>query len=65
MSRWIRIPTTMDKNKNLKVHYLGGISNFMKLLNLQHHTGKNGLGEIDYLYFDDVRPPKFCFCGIR
>ena len=26
MSRWIRIPTKMDKNKNLKVHDLGGIS---------------------------------------
>lgn len=26
MSRWIRIPTKMDENKNLKMHDLGGIS---------------------------------------
>lgn len=39
--------------------------NFMKLLNLSVSCRGKWLGEIDCLHFDDVRPPKFCVCGIR
>lgn len=38
MSRWMRIPTKMDKN--LKMQDSGGISKlYMKLSNLQYHVG--------------------------
>ena len=66
MSRWIRIPTKMDKNKNLKVHDLGGISKLYETFKSSTSCGgKNGPGEIEYLYFEDVRPCKLCFWGIR
>lgn len=55
--RWIK--TKMQKCMTWEVFL-----NFMKLLNLQHHVGKSEAGEIDYLYFDDVRPPQLHFCGI-
>ena len=56
----------MDKNKNLKVHDLGGISKLYETFKSSTSCGgKNGPGEIEYLYFEDVRPRKLCFWGIR
>lgn len=46
------------------MHDLGGISKLYETFKSSISCGKNESGEIDYLYFD-VRPPKFCFCGIR
>lgn len=40
MSRWIRIPTKMDKNKNLKMHDLGGISKLYETFKPSTSCGK-------------------------
>lgn len=37
---WIRIPTKMDKNKNLKVHDLGGISKLYETFKSSISYGK-------------------------
>lgn len=56
----------MDKNKNLKMHDLGGISKLYETFKSSVScVGGLESGKIDYLHFDDVRPRKFCFCGIR
>lgn len=40
MSKWIRIPTKMDKNKNLKMHDLGGIAKHYETLKPPTSCGK-------------------------